>query len=449
MTDILFLAYQFAPLNTGGTFRSLYFVKYLKQFDINPIVLTLDPNSFSQVYKNYYVDEGLLNEIPANTDIRFIPSENTLELYNTPIKAFFNIYFELYAGSEIKKWKTALMAETEKVFHRYKPKAIFVSVPPFGMLQLGYEISKKYDLPLLLDFRDPWLIWKTTPFGSYFHYYLTKKREEKYIQAAKGVIATSDQTLMDFMTYHPQIDRKKYKLINNGYDEEIRDWALHLPPAGQKELTIGYVGSFYYDPKAREQMMFPWYRKKINRIFQYSIQKEDWLYRSPYFFFSAVKTLFELRPEFKNRIKIKFIGEIPYWLPEMIKDHELIDVCQLLGQKSMKESIDFQKSCDYLLITSSKVLKGNDYSIAGKTFEYFSMRKPIIAFVSSGAQKRMILNSGMGLICDPDNSQESAENLISLLEGKIELVPNKGFLDSLNRKNLSEKLASVIRETCA
>lgn len=449
MTNIIFIAYQFPPLNEGGVFRSLYFVKYLNQFNINPVVLTLHPNSFEKVYHDFISDPLLQKEIPDGTDVRYVPSENILNLTNSPLKAFINIFFNIYSGSEATKWKTNLLSEIDKIFTQYDPKALFVTAPPFSMLKLAYEISVKYKLPLILDFRDPWLMWRIVPYGTYFHYLLTKRKQEQYIKHSDAVIATSDQTLIDFMTVHPKVEQRKYKLIYNGYDEVITDWTMKLPPADKAEIVIGYVGSFYYNPEARAQMMMPWYQKKINRYLQYTLRKEDWLYRSPYFFFAAINKLFELDPKLKTRVKIEFIGVIPFWLEPMINQFRLAGNCKLSGPKTKRESIAFQKNCDFLLLTSSKVIDGEDYSIAGKTFEYFSMRKPIIAFVCKGAQKRMLLNSGMSLFCDPDNTSESAKQLLKLFEGKAEITPNPGFLNSLHRKNLTQKLSVIIHNVVA
>jgi hypothetical protein len=448
LTNIIFIAYQFAPLNAGGTFRSLYFVKYLRQFGINPIVLTLDPDSFSLVYSHYQLDPDLLKEIPEEIDVRYIPSENILQLYDNFFKSFYNIYFDVYSGNEASKWENALLKEVEKVYLQYKPQAVFLTVPPFSMLKIGNAIAKKYNLPLILDFRDPWLTWRTIPFGSYFHYLCTKKLEEKYLRESAVIITTSDQTIADFKKFHPAIEKTKFRLITNGYDETINDWNFKVTVSKTEEITIGYAGSFYYNPNARKQMLSPWYKKKINRIIQYTLQREDWLYRSPYFFFAAIRRLFEIRPDFGRRIKIKFIGQTPSWITGMADEFGLGSVCTFLGQKQRSESLAFQKQCDYLLITSSKVLSGDDYSIAGKTFEYFSMRKPIIAFVAAGAQKRIIFNSGTGVICDPDKINESAENLVKLFDDETILIPNVEFLDSLHRKRLTEKLAAVIHEIC-
>ena len=40
-TKILFVSFQFPPLNMGGTKRPFAFAKNLSKFDIEPLVLTL------------------------------------------------------------------------------------------------------------------------------------------------------------------------------------------------------------------------------------------------------------------------------------------------------------------------------------------------------------------------------------------------------------------------
>jgi len=95
-------------------------------------------------------------------------------------------------------------------------------------------------------------------------------------------------------------------------------------------------------------------------------------------------------------------------------------------------------------VTSSKVINGQDYSIAGKTFEYISMRKPIVGFVCDGAQKRLLEKTGLSLICDPDTPGPSAGKLESLIDTQVEFSPNRKFLTSLHRRLLTKKLADTV-----
>ena len=59
MINILFIAFEFPPLNRGGVYRPLSFVKYLPQFGINPVVVTLDPNSYADVFDLFTCDKSL------------------------------------------------------------------------------------------------------------------------------------------------------------------------------------------------------------------------------------------------------------------------------------------------------------------------------------------------------------------------------------------------------
>ena len=444
MTNILFIAYQFPPLNIGGTQRPLKFVKYFREFGIEPIVLTLARESYKEVYGTFHFDLDTLSEIPPNTNIIEIPSLPILSRRAGRIKRFIDIYFS-YIGKEAQMWKPNLFAILPQIIEKFDPKAILVTAPPFSMLPLAIEIAERYNIPLITDLRDAWSLWNINPYGSKIHYNLVVKLEEKVFRKSQAIIATSKQTISDFKKIHPDIKESKFHYIPNGYDSntisnKIRKYNFNL----KKEIIIGYTGRFYYSPESRSQMLTPWYKKRFHRKLQYTPVKEDWLYRSPYFFFKTLKILFEKEPNLKHRIKIKFAGEKPEWLQGMIDEFNLSGNCEFLGLLNHKESIQFQKSCDALLITSSKVIGGKDYSIAGKTFEYFVAQKPIIAFVTNSAQKDILVDSGMAIICDPDNSDESSNILLELFEKEIILKPESQFIEKYHRRYLTKRLSEII-----
>ena len=50
MMNVLFLVYEFPPLNSGGSHRPFRFSKYLQQFGINPVIIT--PEVSDEKYDN-------------------------------------------------------------------------------------------------------------------------------------------------------------------------------------------------------------------------------------------------------------------------------------------------------------------------------------------------------------------------------------------------------------
>lgn len=440
MINILFIAFEFPPLNRGGVHRPLAFVKYLHQYGINPIVITLDKACYKDVFDTYGYDESLGKDVINKTTMVTVPADK-MPAYSR-FKQFTSIYFSIH-GSETKYWDLHFFNAVEKAIATYRPKAVFATVPPFSLLPLVDKIAKKYQLPMVLDFRDAWSQWRTLPYGTIMHYWRTLQFEKNYLKNARAIIATSKQTLDDFKTLHPQVPANKFHYIPNGYNGALQSWQPIVPD--KDEWTIGYVGSFYFNPESRQQMLKPWWKKRGHRMLQYIPQKQDWLYRSPYFFFKALQQLNKEFPQVGKKIKVKFAGKKPDWLTEMIKSFGLEQQVTLIGEISHEESLRLQQQCDALLITSAKQLGGRDYSIAGKTFEYLQMQRPIIAFVCDGAQKDLLAEAGTSLICDPDRSKEAVMQMHQFFTGKELTYPNYEFLKSLSRETLTAQLANVIR----
>ncbi|MBN2894206.1 MAG: glycosyltransferase [Bacteroidales bacterium] len=444
MTDIFFIAYQFPPLNIGGAFRPLKFVKYFNDFEIKPIIFTLSPENFSQIYKNKEPDYNLLTDIDhVEKEIINVTTDDLLTKRSSKFQSFTQIYFNLTKGSEHKKWKNYFFKATEQALLKYSPKVILVTAPPFGIVELAVKLSKKTGVPLIIDMRDSLSMWISQPYGSFLHYKFTLIKEKSWFNHAKKVIAVTQQMINDWKTVHPKIHEGKFEVIPNGYDNEILFDDIVVKPT-DKIFTIGYVGSFYYNPESRNLMFKSWHQKRFHRKLQYTPRKEDWLYRSPFFLFKTLNFLFKNNTELKSKVIVKFAGAKPDWLEQMISRFGLNDNIEHLGFLPFEKIDKFQDSCNALLITSVKVIEGEDYCIAGKTFDYISSQKPILGFVTEGSQKEFIENSRTGIICDPDNIVESANILKKIFDEGVTLKPNKEFIEKHHRKYLTEKLAEII-----
>lgn len=441
---VLFIAYQFPPLNVGGSHRPYKFTKYLPEFGVEPTVLTLDPNDFKNVYLKSDVDHSLLEDLDERVSIEFVKSENLLGARKNPVLKFLSIFFNIYRGSEGKYWKKNLEEKISALLKTKKFDLLFITAPPFGILPIANSLSAKYNLPLVVDMRDAWSLWISSPYSNYLNYLLTRKREREAFYNASKVIVTSKQTLQDFKKIHPGCEENKFSYIPNGYDEDIDFDEVSYEP--KDKIKIGYVGSFYYSPETREAILKPFWKKKGHRMLQFVPRKEDWLYRSPYFFLKSMKETFVLNPSLHGKVEVHFAGNKPEWMDKMISDIGLEDIVHHVGFLNHTEILTFQKSCDFLLLTSSKVIGGRDYSIAGKTFEYFTLGKPILGFVAEGAQKDLLTNAGMAVNFDPDRIRENAQKLEKLFLKGVRLKINKLFLAEFHRKKLSQKLSAVFKE---
>jgi len=441
--NILFLAFEFPPRNAAGVYRSLAFTKYLPQNGINPLILTLDPDNYGDMYQSFSIDPDLGREVLEQRRIYRI--KTSYKKKKNHLAQFVEVFFSIH-GNETKLWEENVFAILDQVINEYRPSAIYATLPPFGSLPLALKISRKYNLALIYDFRDAWSQWTMTPYGTFGHYIRTLQLERKYLKAADAILATSKQIFEDFKRLHPSVSTDKYHYIPNGYEGELNKWkGIEV---NKDTILIGYVGSFYYSTAGRADMMKKWWQRKGHRMLQYLPVKQDWLYKTPYFFFKALSELIKTNPEIAAKIKVQFAGKKEEWLDEMIKEFGLEKHAEHIGELTHNDSLSFQESCDILLLTSAKYIDGRkDYMIALKTFEYFQQQKPILAFVNEGALKDILIESNMALICDPDNSEASMKKMADLLKGKIQLKPDVDFIKSLSRDKQTKQLADIITNT--
>jgi len=155
MINVLFLAYEFPPLNEGGSNRPLHFVNHLLENDVVPTVIT------QEVTNDDNVDYTLLEKLDKNIEVIRVKKKNSIFMEKLLEKNYINIL-----DSESKKWKEELFSRLEKLMITKDIQAIYVTAPPFSIVDLGVDISKKYNIPLVVDMRDHWSHWNITPFTS-------------------------------------------------------------------------------------------------------------------------------------------------------------------------------------------------------------------------------------------------------------------------------------------
>jgi hypothetical protein len=302
---------EFAPINIAGVFRPMRFVNGLKKKGINPIVITfeIDDNLRKALDK---IDFSLNDKLDPGIRVIRIPIDDLTQYSNTRWKNFRHIYFNP-TDNFLKGWRKNFYSRIDDIIKEYNPQGIIATCPPFSCAVLATDLSKKFNLPLVLDMRDAWAKFSPFPVGSYFHYLYKKKLEARAFQQASAITTVTPQLKHIFEQTHPQINRDKFHLLYNTPNGQLSlGPQVILPKLEESQtLNVGYTGNFYYDPHAREMIFSPWWKRKLHRIFQYSPVKEDWLYRTPYFFFAALQHLFTKRGDWKKKIFFHHIGETP------------------------------------------------------------------------------------------------------------------------------------------
>jgi glycosyltransferase involved in cell wall biosynthesis len=445
-TCVLFVVMEFIPLNLAGVYRPLRFINSLKENGIEPIVITFCVDENLKKVQNK-IDYRLNDYINSDIKVIRIPISDITKLYSTKWRAFINIYFNP-TDNFLKAWKKEFYRLIPGIITKYKPQAIITTCPPFSSAVLASDLSRKYQLPLILDMRDSWSKLSIQPNGSWFHFLHKRNVERACFRQASAIITVTPQLKDIFQKTHPKIKREKFWLIYNAFNFGANIYDFFSAPSISKSdtINIGYTGSYYYDPEVRKNLFQSRWQRKWHRVLQYFPVKEDWLYRSPFFFLKSLHEIFLTNPTMRKKIFFHHIGEIPKWMPEMVKELDLQGNVKFHGFVPFQKTKELEKTFQYLLTTSEKVIGGEHYCLPSKLFNYINSEKPVLAFITPGIQKDFVLQSGIGASFDPDDQEHSTKKLENIILNGMTTKLNYQYLQNFTEKKTSDQFVAIIKE---
>lgn len=422
---LLIITYYFPPAGGPGVQRWLKFVKYLPEFDVQPIVYVPENPTYP------IIDEGLVSEISDKVivlknkiwepyQLASVFSKNKTKKISSGIfpqkkkqtfldKMFLLIRGNLFIPDARVFWVKPSVSYLEKYIQENNIDTIVTSGPPHSLHLIGLELQKKLKVKWFADFRDPW-----TTIGYHKALLLSayaekkhKKLEHKVLNSADEIIVTSKTTKTEFEA----ITKKPITVITNGYDvETVEKQVLDA------KFSLAHIGSFLSD-------------------------------RNPPFLWEALVELLNEVPEFKKHLEIKLIGAVSQEVLDAIKEHQLNDYLNLLGYVSHKEAVAHQRKSQVLLLIE---INSEDTKsiIPGKLFEYMVSNRPIIAIGPQGSDfADIVTQTNTGVFFDYSEKTKLKSVILDFfnqfLEGKLQ---SHGIdLQQYSRKNLTGQLAHLIK----
>jgi len=422
---VLIITYYWPPAGGPGVQRWLKFVKYLPDFDIQPIVYIPENPTYP------ILDENLASEV---SDQAIIIKKNILEPYQ--IVSYFskNKSKKLSAGIITSKKKQSFLERflltirgnlfipdarflwvnpsvkfLEKYIVENKIDTIITSGPPHSLHLIGLKLKQKLALKWLADFRDPW-----TTIGYHKELKLSnyaKKRhaslEKKVLLSADQIIVTSNTTKNDFQ----KMTKKPIEVITNGYDfEKIEKQILDT------KFSLAHIGSFLSE-------------------------------RNPMILWEVLSELIKEIPDFKNHLELNLIGITSQEVLQTIENFNLTSFVNNIGYVSHLKAIEHQKKSQILLLIeiNSEATKS---IIPGKIFEYMVSERPILAIGPQGSDfSEIIENTKTGIFVDYHQREKLKVTLISFYEDFLvgNLKTNSVEIEQYSRKNLTKKLAYLLQ----
>lgn len=414
MKNVLVIVYYFPPMGGSGVQRPLKFVKYLREFGWNPIVLCPEPGAY------HVFDDSLQKELDdMNIEVHRVEGKTPLhtvgdrklilpkwvESILRRISTFF------WIPDNKKGWVKTGFLKAEELIKSKKIDIIFASAPPYSNLILAKKIKENFNVPLVMDLRDDWLESHLIQYPSSWHYSKMKAIEKETLSIADQLVTINN--VISISIDKRVVNAKKTMVITQGFDPDDFDWN-NKKKHNHDNLIFLYSGTFY--PES-----------------------------GPEIFLKAMSAFLDQNPKYREQIQLQFQGVIGARERALFKKYRLDNLIQDFGFLPHSKAVQNLKKADILWLNNAHSKNSAMLSL-GKTYEYMASKKPILAMIPNGDIKTTLSSYGAAFISAPEDIPALVENItrvVSLWEENKLPNPNKEFISKFNRKILTSELASI------
>ena len=445
MKEVLFISYYFPPMGGAGTQRSAKFVKYLRENNWRPIVLTARPEDY-HLHREFQPDESLLGDV-AYAEVHRVrdPEPRGLRRLLERLHVFRLVWFLFYGLFWEKEffWALAALPAALRIARARRPAAVYTTSGPYSTVAVGYLVKLATGLPWVADLRDLWTQDSLWSWPSRLHYALTVRAERVLLGCADTVIANTPLARERLRTLLRHSGARVVS-IANGFDGE--DLPKRTASGPRDILTIAHVGTFHdrADEQARSGRLRAWLRGTAC-----SPAPLDARLRTPALLFEGLRLAFERRPELRGGIRIVLVGHLQEGWRRMIADMGLDEAVEITGYLPHHEAMRRLAEADALFCVQVGFADGRPAPyVPAKVYEYMATGKPILAPLAEGDTKDVLRESGLGLFADPHDSEDMARILMDMVRRHravgISVTANDDFIRTFERSALSRRLAAVL-----
>lgn len=416
----LIATYYWPPSGGPGVQRYLKFAKYLPQFGVEPIVLTVENPTYP------LQDPSLLEEVPDSLTVYRSRTVEPFSLYAglsgkrgeeiSPSTELQSDTFLGSLGSWIRAnifipdaragWLLTAARKAATIIDQHHIDTIITTGPPHSVHFIGKHLKQQHGVRWLADFRDPWsqiyynqLLPRTAVAEQ-----LDEKLEQMILKQADEVIVVSRTQAESF---RKQVERG-YRVITNGFDPEDFE---SITPRDRKNprFTIRHVGT----------------------IGEAAI---------PGPLLDVLATL-----PADDRPLIEFIGDVHRKLPERVRKSGLTDSVQFTSYLPHHQALEKMCRADALLLSIPDVDQMEQH-IPGKLFEYLGSGCPILMLGPVRGESARILREETAGLAVPFRDKEAIRDALQqLLNGTHTSETRKQLRESpWSRVALTRSLSELI-----
>lgn len=422
---VLIITYYWPPSGGAGVQRWLKLSKYLPEFGIEPIILTVDEKQASYPI----LDETLLQDISPDLKVIKTSSFEVLDWYKK-IKKTKKVPYGGFASSSqnigfIEKtmrfvrgnffipdarigWNKYALKEALKIIAAERIQTIITTGTPHSTHLIGLDIKKKHPhIQWFADFRDPWtdIFYNDLLMQTKLAKKINASQERKVLEKADFVITVGENLKEMFLQKSTKILDEKFLILQNGFDPSDFQALAEKEPSDQ--FKILYLGTASID--------YP---------------------------FQSILEAIDLIPnEDKKKILVEIIGSFDYETDQLFdkfgKSFSIVKK-SYIPHNEVPAQLNL---ADMLILMIPKTK--NDKSITtGKIFEYLAIKKLILGIGPvDGDAAKIIQETDSGAFF----TSTDIESIQKFIQKNLKKsTANFVGVETYSRRNQAQKLAKKL-----
>jgi glycosyltransferase involved in cell wall biosynthesis len=437
MKRVLFLAYFFPPLGGGGCQRTLKLVRYLEPLGyVASVVTARDP-------EYWILDPTLAGEVPASTEVLRVggftphrvlrwlgrsgagperPQGSRRRGVFRGLRALQSFFFlpDGYVG-----WSRAAAREAAARIGLGGVDAVWTTSSPESAHVAGLALRRRFGLPWVADFRDPWVGRVTYRPPTPIHDRAQRRLERDVVREADRVTMVSEAMIAEYRRRYPDVTPDRFHLVPNGYDpDDFARAESHGRPrsaSAPRPFLLLHAGQLAHRPTVETVL-------------------------------AAVRRIHGSTPELESRLRVRFLGGNEEIADPARLRAELGPLIEVSPSVPHLESIAAMRDADALLLLGHGG-RGDALIYTGKIYEYLASGRPVLAVADEGPATELIRRLGAGAVHRPGDSDGLASTLLDWVRRAERGEPAPGAspraLQGLDRRESALRAAAVLSQLTA
>jgi hypothetical protein len=358
VNEVVLVAPEFPPCNSAGAHRPRLFAKHLPAFGWRPTVLTVQAEQI----------EGPLDRDLERLLDPSVPVVRTSAIPVRPVRVLGDLGLR-----SLPAHARALAA----MIGRWPVRALVLFGPPWFSFVLGPTLGRRFGLPYVVDYIDPWLSdWteaQAFPSKAWFYHRAAAAVEPAVLRSAAHVTAVSEGILDDLRSRYPWLTPERMSAMPYGAEPDDLAAADRLgvaPPdftPGDGTINVCFTGAV--QPKGRELVV------------------------------AVLRALAQLRASDSDpgrRLRLRFYGT-----SNLTWGHGRCTVLPLARECGVEDAVSetperipylqamaVMQACDVILVMGSV----DAYYHASKLYPAIVSGRPILALCHAGSSIRTVMN---------------------------------------------------------